>query len=249
MSERWPILSKPPVDIALFQLKFDMSDSTLAAFTNLEARIIADFPIRKQALATEFNFLDSKIPLGVSQVTGTSKTKVSGYLYLSADQKRKIEIKEGFFTFIEENPYLGWDHFTSNVNRFLRAFGEVFENHLITRISIRFINRFVLPDFENPLDYFKTTISTAEDGAIPYPVGQYAFNLMLPVSDSTYSIVKQEFDTVSDQVNYIFDIDVLNRSNLIFDIDLILSVLSDLRKIKNDVFFGNVTDKLLQLCS
>ena len=50
-------------------------------------------------------------------------------------------------------------------------------------------------------------------------------------------------------MNYIFDIDVLNQSNLIFDIDSVLAVLSDLRKIKNDIFFGNITDKLIKLCN
>lgn len=249
MSKEWPILAKPPVDVALFQIKFDIGDSSLSAFTAFESRISAEFPIKKQSFATEINFPNTKIPLGVSQVTGTSKTKVAGYLYLSTDQKSKIEIKEDTFTYIEEHPYKDWDNFTSSVQNFLMAFQEAFEGHLITRISIRFINRFVLSDFESPLDYFKTTISASEESAVPYPVGKYAFNLMLPVDESTYSIVKQEFDKVSDQVNYIFDIDVLNQSNLIFDIESILSVLSDLRKIKNDIFFGNITDKLIGLCN
>ena len=188
MSKEWPILSKPPVDVALFQVKYEIGDSSLSAFTDIDSRISTEFPIKKQSFATEFNFPNTKIPLGISQVTGTSKTKVAGYLYLSTDQKSKIEIKEDTFTYIEEHPYKDWASFTSNVQRFLIAFQEAFESHLITRISIRFINRFVLTDFESPLDYFKTTISASEEGAVPYPVGKYAFNLMLPVNENTYSI-------------------------------------------------------------
>ena len=249
MQNQWPILSKPPVDVALFQLKFDIGESTLADFTRLESRILSEFPIKRESYSAEFNFPNSRFPLGVCQVTSTSKTKVAGYLYMSTDQKSKIEIREGIFTYIEEHPYQSWDLFAQNVRKYMDVFKDSFDNHLITRISIRFINRFVLDDFSDPLKYFKTTISTSEEGAVPYPVGKYAFNLMIPVDESTYSIVKQEFDKVSDKTNYIFDIDVLNQSNLVFDIDFIMDVLSELRKVKNDIFFGNVTDNLIELCN
>ena len=249
MSKDWPILLKPPVDVALFQMKFDIGESPLSAFTDLESRILPELPIKKQSFATEFNFPSSKIPLGISQVTGTSKTKVAGYLYLSQDQKRKIEIKEGVFTYIEEHPYKDWATFTSSVRKYLNAFQDAFENHRITRLSIRFINRFVINGCDNPLDYFKTTISTTEEGAVPYPVSKYAFNLMLPISENEYSIVKQELDKISDQLNYIFDIDVLDQSNLIFDIETIMATLSKLREIKNEIFFGNVTERLIALCN
>ena len=107
----------------------------------------------------------------------------------------------------------------------------------------------MLDDFSNPLDYFKTTISASDSTAVPYPVAKYAFNMMIPVDDNTYSIVKQDFDKVSDRVNYIFDIDVLNRNNLIFDIDIIVATLTSLREIKNNIFFGNVTQKLIETCN
>jgi uncharacterized protein (TIGR04255 family) len=249
MQNEWPILTTPPVDVALFQLKFDFGQSTLADFTRFDSIISSEFPIKRESFSAEFNFPNSRFPLGIAQVTGTSKTKVAGYLYMSTDQKSKIEIREGIFTYIEEHPYQGWGVFAQNVRKYIEVFKESFDNHLITRISIRFINRFVLDDFSDPLKYFKTTISASDPNAVPYPVGKYAFNLVIPVNDSTYSIVKQEFDKVSEKTNYIFDIDVLNQSNLIFDVDSILAVLSDLRKVKNDIFFGNVTDKLIELCN
>lgn len=61
--------------------------------------------------------------------------------------------------------------------------------------------------------------------------------------------MKQEFNKISDKNNYIFDIDVLDQSNLIFDIDSISEVLANLRRIKNQIFFGNVTDKLIGICN
>ncbi|MDD7454968.1 MAG: TIGR04255 family protein [Bacteroidales bacterium] len=249
MEQKWPILKHPPVDVALFQLKFNMGESTLSDLISNDSEIRKILPFRHESVSSEVNFPNTKITIGVSQITGTSKTKVAGYLYTSNDQKSRVEVKEGVLTYIEEHPYEGWDSFRDKVNSFLRLFSKALNGHTITRTSIRFINRFALEEFNNPLDYFKTTISTSEKNAVPYPVSQFAFNMMLLVDDNTYSIVKQEFNKISDKNSYVFDIDVLNQSNLIFDIDSISGVLATLREIKNNIFFGNITDKLIGICN
>lgn len=249
MERTWPILKHPPVDVALFQLKFDMGESVIADLILNDNEIKKILPIRHESVASEVNFPNTKITIGVAQITGASRTKVAGYLYTSTDQKSKVEIREGVLTYIEEHPYDGWDSFVANVDTFLRVFSGALNGRTVTRTSIRFINRFAPEEFDNPLEYFKTTISTAEDNAVPYPVSQFAFNMMLPVDENTYSIVKQEFNKISDKNSYVFDIDVLNQSNLIFDIDSISGVLANLREIKNKIFFGNITDKLIEICN
>lgn len=249
MKQKWPILKHPSVDVALFQLKFDMGESTLIDLISNDCEIRKILPIRHESVSSEVNFPNTKITIGVSQITGTSKTKVAGYLYTSTDQKSRVEIKEGVLTYIEEHTYEGWDSFLNNVEVFLRLFSRALNGHTITRTSIRFINRFVLEEFDNPLEYFKTTISVSEENAVPYSLSQFAFNMMLPVDENTYSIVKQEFNKISGKNNYIFDIDVLNQSNLIFDVDSISGVLATLREIKNKIFFGNITNKLIEICN
>lgn len=249
MQNEWPRLLNAPIDVALFQLKFDMGDSAISDFTRFDFGLRKEFPIRKDNYSSEINFPGSRIPLGISQITGTSKTKIVGYTYLSQDQKKKIELNEGSFTYIDEHPYKDWNFFVENISKYLDILKPIFDNLIINRISIRFINRFAIDDFNNPLDYFKTTISASEQDAVPYPVGKYSFNMSIPIDENTYSIVKQDFDKISDKVNYIFDIDVLTRCNLIFDFDIIVESLSKLREIKNRIFFGNVTDKLIKLCN
>ena len=72
---------------------------------------------------------------------------------------------------------------------------------------------------------------------------------MLDIKEGVYSIVNQNLDKTPEKYLYIFDIDVLNKSNLIFDISSIQSVLRELREVKNDIFFSNVTDKIIELCN
>lgn len=249
MESNWPVLKHPPVDVAMFQLIFDMGDSTLADLISQDLEIRKILPIRRENVSSEMKVPSGKITIGVAQFTATSKTRVAGYMYSSKDQKSKVEILEGRLTYVEEHPYENWNLFLENVKMYLGFFSEMLCNHKITRTSIRFINHFVLDDFDDPTKYFKTTISTTESGAVPYPVSQFAFNMLVPVSENIYSVVKQEYNIISDKNNYIFDIDVLDKSNLLFDIDTILDVLMTLREVKNKIFFGNVTNKLIDLCN
>ena len=48
MTNEWPILAKPPVDVALFQLKYDIGNSSLNDFTRIEAGLLNDFPIKRE---------------------------------------------------------------------------------------------------------------------------------------------------------------------------------------------------------
>ena len=51
------------------------------------------------------------------------------------------------------------------------------------------------------------------------------------------------------QTDYIFDIDVLELTNLLFDKNLISDKLEKLREIKNKLFFNNLTQKTIDLCN
>jgi uncharacterized protein (TIGR04255 family) len=69
------------------------------------------------------------------------------------------------------------------------------------------------------------------------------------VAEGIYSIVNQNADHLADRFIYIFDIDVLDRNNILFDVNSIGEILENLREIKNKIFFGNLTNKTLELCS
>ena len=244
----WPKLSKPPVEVALFQLKFEMGNTALSDFLKCDSQLSKYFPKRNDTIEASINLPSSSIPLGVSKISGTSNAKMVNYVYYSEDQKCKLTIGEGSLTYTDERHYIGWDEFERVVCQYLMVFAPILEKHIITRISIRFINQFVLDEFEDPTVYFKTIISSAENG-VPYPLIKYGFRLMLDIKEGVYSIVNQNLDKTPEKYLYIFDIDVLNKSNLIFDISSIQSVLQELREVKNDIFFSNVTDKIIELCN
>lgn len=90
MAKDWPYLSKPPVDVALFQLKYEQGESELKDFLQAENEIKETLP-------------SSPIPLGISRITGTSNAKLSSNTYFSRDQKTKLTLTENSITYVDEN--------------------------------------------------------------------------------------------------------------------------------------------------
>jgi uncharacterized protein (TIGR04255 family) len=249
--KNWPNLNNPPVVVALFQLKFNSTGIKLIDFLKYDTILKHNFPIRKDNIQVGIDLGGTSIPLGVSKITGTSDAKIGSYLYCTVDQKIKLEISEGTITYIDERPYQGWDKFKESTLKAISSLTDTLSNTEVNRISIRFINRFSFENFDNPQDYFKTLISSSEDNQLPYPLRQYGFRLLMDIPNTDiYSIVNQNVENErANSFIYTFDIDTLDRQRLIFEKDTLAENMEILRGVKNEIFFGNITKKTLDLCN
>lgn len=239
-------LNNPPVKIALFQLKFNAVN--IKVFETTDTLLRHKFNIRKDNIEVGLNLDNTNIPLGKARLNGTSDAKIKSYIYLTPDQKERVEVLEDTLTYVSELPYSGWENFIAQVDNVLKIFANVLSNVEIKRTSIRFINRFLLDEFENPEDYFTTVIS--KNGDTLYPLRQYGFRLQYDIPQTNiYAIVNQS--VINDIVNkfaYVLDIDVLDKQSLFYEKETILSCMSNLRNIKNKIFFDSITEKTIRLC-
>lgn len=247
---KWQNLKNPPVVVALFQLKYNASNSKVSDFLQFDTQIRHNFPNRNDNIQVGINFGNSSISLGMSKISATSNAEINAYMYSSKDQKTKLEISNNSITYIDEHSYEGWNNFLNHIKKHLSIISKTLDNKEIIRTSIRFINRFTLNDFNNPQDYFKTLISSDENSQIPYPLTQSSFRLNLEIPNSDiYSIVNQSVEYIGAKYIYTFDIDVLDRQHIIFNTDTILENLENLRDVKNTIFFDNITQKTIDLCN
>jgi len=247
----WTILNRPPVVVALIQIKYNTLNVKLNDFLTFDTTLRHDFPIRRDNIQVGIDLGNSSIPIGVSKISGTSDAKVGSYVYSSVDQKIKLEISENSISYYDEHPYMGWDIFKENALKAFMIMSDVLNKIEINRTSIRFINRFSFDHFDNPQEYFNTLISSSGDTVLPYPLLQYGFRLLMDIPNTDiYSIVNQNVETVlSNSYIYTFDIDVLDKQNLLFDKETLSLILENLREVKNEIFFNNVTQKTLDLCN
>lgn len=247
--KNWTLLKKPPVVTAIFQILYNNEDMKLEDFLRFDKSLRdLGFLHRTDNLETNLNVDKLDLPLGTSRISATTNTKLANYIYFSNNGKLKLTIGLNNITLVDETDYLGWDNYKTQALQILKVLSPVLINKTTQRISIRFINQFLFDEFLNPMDYFKTTISAAE-GAVPFPVAKYAFRTNLRISEDTHSIVNHLLDKASEKFIYLFDIDVLCRKDMLFDIPSVERKMEELRIAKNMIFFNNVTDKLITLCN
>lgn len=242
-------LKNPPVVIALFQLKYT-GDIKLSDFLTYENSIKHALPIRRDKIEVGIDLGKTSIHLGETKIEGTTNAEIKSYVFMSKDQKMKFEVSIDTITFTDEHQYTGWKDFSKNVFSLLDKVKPILEHIQIKRTSVRFINRFTFPNFENPQKYFNTMVTSTEPQGF-YPINQYGFRLIMDVPDTEiYSIVNHNVETISNgQYLYTFDIDVLDNQNLVYDRDTLSPNLEKLRDIKNKLFFESITKETIDLCN
>lgn len=249
MEEKWPSLAKPPVVTAIFQLKFDNGSVNVDDYLKFDIVLKRLFPKRNENLESSLSLGPAtRIPLGKAQISGVTNTRRTGYIYFTTDQKEKLSLSEIDITYTTEKPYEGWIVFKEKVLKILSTLSTVLENVTIRRSSIRFINQFKFDEFSDPSAYFNSQIFSTGEGLL-YPLIRYGFKLTYDIDEGVYSIVNQNAEHLPDKFVYIFDIDVLDRNNLLFELNTIDDTLEKLRSIKNKIFFGNITEKTLEICN
>lgn len=242
-------LNNPPVVVALAQLKFSKQNFKLEEVLTYHALIERYFPIRQNNIQVGLDFGKTTIPLGESKVSGVSNAEVNSYIYLTKDQRTKLEIAADTITYIDENQYNGWGEFKKATLRMLDILSPIMVDAEVHRVSIRFVNRFTFDDFSDPSKYFNALI-TSSDGASSYPLRQYGFRLIMDVPKTDiYTIVNHNVENITSKYVYTLDIDVLDRQKLIFDVNTIGESLENLRVIKNNVFFDTITDETINVCN
>ena len=249
MEQKWPFLAKPPVVTAIFQLKFDNGSVKVEDYLRHDSVLKRDFPQRSENIESSLSLGPAtKIPLGKALVSGVTNTRRTGYVYFTTDQKEKLSLSESDITYTTEKPYEGWEVFKDKVLKVLQTLSPIMENVTVRRTSIRFINQFKFDEFDDPTVYFNFQVFSTE-GAMPYPLMKYGFRLTYDIEEGIYAIVNQNAEHLPEKFVYIFDIDVLNRNNLLFEINTLSETIEGLRNIKNKIFFENVTVKTLETCN
>ncbi|MCR5569125.1 MAG: TIGR04255 family protein [Paludibacteraceae bacterium] len=239
-----------PIAISLFQLKYESPRTDIEDFHNkCGVKIQENFPTLKRNVNVGISIEQGSIPLGKSSLNAKSEAHIQCFIYLSSDQKRRVEISNDTITYIDENEYGGWCPFVESISWLLSAIEPYMSNFVVNRTSIRFINKFELDDFKNPEDYFNVVISSANDSSFKYPFVQYGFRYTITVPNSEiYSIINHNVDNpIPNKYLYIFDIDVLDRQNIQYDVDLIRKTADNLRSIRNEMFFCSITEKTKKL--
>lgn len=247
MKKNWKTLKNPPIILAVAELRFKLpGDFNITDLNKNDSELKVYFPNRVDNFTGNINMPSPTAGLS----TATVDSKQIGYTYYNETKTRKVIISVENLVYIQEGKYDNWASFKDEWAKILSHFDFLLKGRKMERLSIRFINQFVVNEMSSPMDYFNTSIS-AKDGVIKYPVDLYFYRYIQRIPNSQLRVVVINSLQEKSNTNYtfIFDIDVLNDEQFIFDLKHVSDLLEELREVKNETFFNNITEKTLSIIS
>ena len=254
MSKSTKILNNPPIVLTLCQLKHDeWKELPIKEIERVENKLTEIYPIKIERFNSELNGLEEvrKHGVGRSKINITSDTKLQRIEFRSKDQKKKLILAENFILFSDESVYQSWDVQKASIMAVLDILMPVYQDIDLNRLSLRYVNRFIFNEFDDPSRYFTTIISTSDGHQT---IGDlYAYQFRLTTIDPNTNIRTHithnlDFD-VTNKYQYILDIDVLDESVIAFNVDTIDTNLTSINEKLVDTFFNNITKQTAELCS
>lgn len=231
----YPHLDKAPIQEALIDVR-----ATLARELDLEeirdrGSPVAGFPTVKQAKQVEAH-------LELERKTVRSRVSTRGIIFQSEDEHRVVQFRNDGFTFNWLPPYSTWEELFEQTNVFWQHYSAVAHPEEVTRIAVRYINRFPV---ELPIELGDVfTISLELPPGIDGVVGDFLYRATFrdTPSGKMCSMTLTGERSPGDSADIIFDIVCFEQRNFKASDPVVWDeVLPSLRDLKNRVFFSGLT--------
>jgi uncharacterized protein (TIGR04255 family) len=227
------------------------------AVIDLRVRLPQDTPVERLRKTIEgqsdrfpkvvdLNRFSFRVELGAEPQE--SANEKYGFLFSSEDGTKVAQARMNGFAFSWLAPYDKWEPFRDEAREMWRAYTNAVNPEAVTRIAVRYINRFDLPlpirDFK---DYFLTYPEVSQ--ALPQGLSGFFSQVQIPYPDLGAMLVLTQTivpPPLSGFVSVVLDIDLSCSAPIAGD-QSIWEQLEQLRSTKNDVFEGCITDAAREL--
>ncbi len=183
----------------------------------------------------------------VAGVTREERTRL-GSLCWTSDRLMGVQARVDGFTMSRLKPYEDWEQIRDEARRLWATYVEVASPTRITRVAVRYINRMELP---RPVEFeqYLTTFPKLGDGC-PQSISGLLMRVLVAHERGSAWITEaiDEQGITESAVPVILDIDAFREVDLpIEDADGAWAALEELHRLKNDVFFGSLTEEAVGL--
>ncbi len=185
-----------------------------------------------------------------SAAAGISRRGPDGYLFKSTDGRHTVQARQDGYTFNWIKPYDRWEVFRNEAREHWERYRETFDPEAVTRLALRYINRLELP---LPFTDFREYVKTSPDIAPGLPQGLSGFFMRLEIPDEArgfIAIVTETMEAAIDErkrLPFVLDIDVIRQATFEPSSPAIWDTFEKLRDFKNEIFFGSVTERAMEL--
>src|SRR5258706_284033 len=172
-----------------------------------------------------------------------------GYFFKSADGKNIVQFRKDGFSFNRLHPYTSWGEVFPEAWRLWKIYATGSTPLELSRISVRYINPIPFPRPRIEYAHYLTAAPSIPIGA-PRHVAAFASRLVLV--DPQYrrdANVVQAMEPPNDPtvLNVVLDIDAYEQDIADTSEESLIRRFEGLRNLKNQIFFGSLTPKALDL--
>lgn len=166
------------------------------------------------------------------------------------DERYVAQFQLSGFTLSRLSPYETWDKLIAETQRLWRIYVECVSPQAVTRVATRFINNLRLPMQTG--DRFETYLAASPQvpQALPQSVSAFLQRVVIysPQLQANANVTQfWQPGNDADRVSVILDIDVYRETEFSPDGVEMWEYLSQLRALKNAVFFESLTEKAVEL--
>jgi uncharacterized protein (TIGR04255 family) len=174
---------------------------------------------------------------------------IHGYFFQSTDGKNVAQFRRDGFTFNRLHPYTSWEEIFYQASELWSLYLKTASPVDVPKIAIRYINRIQLP---LPIEKFEKYLKTTPILPVNCPQFVSGFLNRVTIHEpdlNITAIITQALEGGDDgkYVPVILDIEV--SQPIVFDSDneRLLARFSKLREMKNEIFFGSITEETIKL--
>ncbi|MFM9909956.1 MAG: TIGR04255 family protein [Chitinophagaceae bacterium] len=239
------IYQNAPIREAVFDIRIDKLNITgVEELLLIRELIFKDFPVEKKRhnITGMFQFSPDK-PL-----ESKSHSDLTGYIFLSEDNTRQLQVRIDGFTLNVLKPYENWEmHFETFIN-YWSEYNRLFKPEKVIRIATRFINRIEIPIPFNDFQDFVINMPPIPV-CLPQTFSNFFMQIQVPSKDKFRNVVITETIEPIENLTlpFILDIDVFQELNIENSKENLSLNFSVIRNIKNEIFENCITEKTRQL--
>lgn len=243
LKEKFPHLSKAPIVEAVLDIR--VVPSVKWDETSLQAELkqcLPGFPKVETIREARVQI----VPPGLPGKPAFEDVGCVGLKLHANDNLHIAQFNKGAFVFSRLKPYADWGKFSQEALRLWAIYCELLKPTEVRRIGLRFINRIAVKQATIELsDYYKYPPESLKE--LNWPLAGYLHHDVMQVPETTYSVnVIKTVQNVPGEIGLLLDIDVFMSSQFAYDELLIIECLEEMRWVKNKIFFGSVTEKLIE---
>ena len=173
-----------------------------------------------------------------------------GYYCGSTDEKDIVQFRVNGFTYNRLKPYTSGDAVIAEALRMWKAYVEIAAPADVTRIALRYINHLKFPASHTLGRFLRDAAPAVPEGARG-EVESFLHKVETRDSSNGCTVIRTIASTPrplgANEWGVIIDIDAFKIEHLGTDVAVLGPVLSGLRALKNDVFFGSITPATVEL--